>query len=164
MSGLVNDLHFDWWQCSFCFERSDKMGIFFSTPIVHDPTGRICELSKMVTTAHSYNNCIGEMFEDGVFSMEWVEVWHIWSCAVYGHLPVDQHTLLNNYFWKWMSVFMLHLRHDTERLQFMKDSWQKTGWMMSRVISKETIHLSMAVGDVGIVEMNHIMSGCTITW
>ena len=99
------------------------MGIFFSKPIVHDPTGRICELRKMITTAHSYNNCISEMFEDGVFSMGRVKVWYIASCTVCEHLPVDQHPLLNHYFWKWMSVFMHHLLHDTEHLKSMKDSW-----------------------------------------
>ena len=120
----------------------------------------------MITTAHSYNNCISEMFEDGVFSMGRVEVWYIASCAVRDHLPIHQHPLLNHYFWKWMSVFMHHLPHDTERFQSMKDSWQKTGWVVkkkytSRVISEETVHPTRVVGDVGMVEM---MSGCTMTW
>ena len=108
------------------------MGIFFSKPIVHDPTGRICELSKMITTAHSFNNRISEMFEDGDFSMGGVEVRYIASCAVHDHLPVDQHPLLNHYFWKWMSVFICHLPHDMEHLQSMKDSWQKTGWVTKK--------------------------------
>ena len=114
------------------------MGIFFSKPVVYDPTERICELSKMITTAHSYNNCISEMFEDGVFSMGRVEVWYIASCAVRDHLPIHQHPLLNHYFWKWMSVFMHHLPHDVERLQSMKDSWQKTGWVVKKKIHEQS--------------------------
>ena len=96
-----------------CTQR-DKMGNLFNKPSNYDPTERICQLTKIITTAHGYDNTITEMFEDGIFSRGRVEVWYIASCAVHNHLPVDQHPMLDDYFWKWMSVFVDHLPHEMQ--------------------------------------------------
>ena len=80
----------------------------------------------------------------------------------------DHHLCELCYFHKSGLVNDLYILIDECHLQSMKDSWQKTGWVTkkytSRMISEETIHPIRVVADVGMVEMNHTMSGCAITW
>ena len=89
------------------------MGNLFNKPSDYDPTERICELTKIITTAHGYDNIVTEMFDDGIFSRGRVEVWYISSCVAHNHLPVDQHPMLDHYL-KWMSVFVDHLPHEMQ--------------------------------------------------
>ena len=84
---------------------------------------RISELSKNITTAHSYDNVVTIMFNDGKFNMARVQAWYHMSCDVHHHLPVDQHLMLNHYFFKWMAIFVESLPQEGQWLQAMKESW-----------------------------------------
>ena len=84
---------------------------------------RISELSKTITSPHSYDSAVSVMFDDGKFNLRRVEAWYIMSCTVRHHLPVHQHPLLYHYFWKWMSIFTRHLPRAKRQLQMMKRTW-----------------------------------------
>ena len=70
---------------------------------------RIGDLSKQTTTAHSYDNVVTIMFDDGKFNMGRVQAWYNMSCDVRHNLPVDQHLMFNLYFLKWIAIFVEHL-------------------------------------------------------
>ena len=106
--------------------HSDNMGNFLYKTI-DNYEERICDLSKTITTAHSYDRIISEMFDDGKFNIGRVEVWYIMSCVVRDHMSVEQHPLLDHYFWKWMTVFVTRLPREKRPLQIIKESWWKTG-------------------------------------
>ena len=87
---------------------------------------RISEISKNIATADSYDNVVTIMFNDGKFNMARVHTLYRMSYEVRRHLPVEQHLMLNHYFFfKWMAIYVEHLPQKGYK------PWKNHGWKMN---------------------------------
>ena len=104
-----------------------------------DHTEEISALSKQIGSARDYDGVMTEMFADHEFNKGRMLAWFLMSCAVRDHLPMDQHTLLNHFFWKWMMILEARLPQEKAALQGMKMKWMTTGWNFVKVLEQSEL-------------------------
>ena len=109
------------------------MGNFFRKPnTVQEHLQSIKDMSKVVSTADSYDVVVNIMFADSKFNPGRVEVWYIFSKSVRNHLPVSEHELLDLHFSKWICLLRQHLTDYTKIFHDIENEWKKTRWIAEK--------------------------------
>ena len=84
----------------------------------------IYNLAKKLSSATEFEDCSIVMFDDGVFNHGRMEVWYCFAHAMWEHLPISEHMMLDRYVRKWFIHFLTKLPEQKNCIQEMQSEWE----------------------------------------